>query len=128
MADAHLSVSADQGFGDFRRDTALQEEAAGGGAALSGRADGAEQARRAAPGRDSASSITMMPLLPPSSRIERPRRRAITSGHVAAYFGGPGEADQRNARVVNQALGHRPARSDDQIEDTLQTVPVEARG
>ena len=108
----------------FGRDTALQEEAARGGAALSRRADGAEQ--------DGAQHQVGIGIVHHDDAVvaaEFQDRAAQAPGdyfrNVAAHFGGSGEADQRNARVVNQALGHRPARSDDQIEHALQAVPVE---
>src|ERR1017187_6494328 len=124
MSDAHLPVGADQRFGDPPRDAALQEEAARGGAALSRRAHGAKQngaqhqvgigivhhddAVVAAQFQDGAAQ-------PPGHLL----------GDVTAHFGGPGKADQRNARVAHQTFGHRPAGTDDQVEHPLQAVTVE---
>ncbi len=65
----------------------------------------------------SASSATMMALLPPSSRMVRPRRPATVCGHVTADLHRAGEADQRQALVVEHALAHRPVVADDQVED-----------
>src|ERR1017187_1651434 len=124
MSDAHLPVGADQRFGDPPRDAALQEEATRRGAALSRRAYGAKQngtqhqvwigivhyddAVVAAQLQDGAAEA-------PGDHF----------GDVTTHLGGSGKADQRNPRVADQALRHRLAGTDDQIEHALQAVPVE---
>ena len=55
------------------------------GAALAGRADGAEQDRARAPDRGRRDGATIIALLPPSSSSERPNRAATTGATRAAH-------------------------------------------
>jgi hypothetical protein len=106
------------------KDALVHEQAARGGATLAGGADRAEHDRRIASFRSAVSS-TMIALLPPSSSSERPMRCATRSADHAADLGRAGEADQRDALVVDEGLRRLGAAVVEQEEDVREAAGLQ---
>ena len=121
IAHAHRPISPRESLAKLGGDTLLNDQAAGAGAALSSRADCAED--------DSACRQVQIGIVAHDDGIvaaqfqyAAPQPPRDAPSHLPAHRGRTREADQGQARVIDQTFADALVPADDQIEDACTVV------